>query len=111
VLFYADINDGSYTSGQFGFYCFNSHDVQFYAFGTPILSCGNVNGDESVNISDVVYLINYVFIGGDPPDPVESGDTNCDESVNVSDAIWIINYVFIGGAPPCDTDGDGEPDC
>jgi hypothetical protein len=73
--------------------------------------CGDANSDGSVNVSDAVYIINYVFIGGDPPDPMESGNANCDGSVNVSDAVYIINYVFVGGNAPCDTDGDGTPDC
>jgi hypothetical protein len=73
--------------------------------------CGDANSDEAVNVSDAVAVINYVFIGGNPPDPIEAGDVNCDEAVNVSDAVWIINYVFIGGNDPCDTDGNGEPDC
>jgi hypothetical protein len=73
--------------------------------------CGDANGDGSVNVSDAVYIINYVFIGGNPPEPQASGEVNCDGSVNVSDAVWIINYVFIGGNAPCDVDGDTEPDC
>ncbi len=73
--------------------------------------CGDANGDDAVNVSDAVYIINYVFIGGPAPDPYETGDANCDEAVNVSDAVWIINYVFIGGNPPCDLNGDGQPDC
>jgi hypothetical protein len=74
--------------------------------------CGDANADEIVNVSDAVYLINYVFIFGSPaPDPIESGETNCDGTVNVSDAVWIFNYVFIGGNEPGDIDGDGEPDC
>jgi hypothetical protein len=73
--------------------------------------CGDANGDGKVNVSDAVYIINYVFIGGDPPNPIESGDANCDGSPNVSDAVYIINFVFIGGNAPCDPNGDGMPDC
>jgi hypothetical protein len=73
--------------------------------------CGDTNKDKTVNVSDAVFIINYVFAGGDPPDPLESGDANCDGECNVSDAVWIINYVFVGGNQPCDTDGDGLPDC
>jgi hypothetical protein len=64
--------------------------------------CGDANSDGNVNVSDAVQIINYVFIGGESPQPYLAGDTNCDNSVNVSDAVWIINYVFIGGAEPCD---------
>ncbi len=73
--------------------------------------CGDANKDGTVNVSDAVYVINYVFIGGDPPDPMAAGDCNCDGSCNVSDAVWIINYVFVGGNTPCDMDGDDMPDC
>jgi FG-GAP-like repeat/Bacterial Ig-like domain/Dockerin type I domain/Beta-propeller repeat len=73
--------------------------------------CGDANSDEVINVSDAVWIINYVFVGGDPPDPIESGDCNCDDTCNVSDAVWIINYVFVGGNDPCDSDGDDIPDC
>jgi uncharacterized protein (TIGR02145 family) len=73
--------------------------------------CGDANSDVAVNVSDAIWIINYVFIGGPEPNPFLSGEVNCDGSVNVSDAIWIANYVFIGGNEPCDVDGDGILDC
>ncbi len=77
--------------------------TQILAVGEPDLIIGDANWDGAVNVSDAVYLINYVFIGGDPPQPeMYVGDANCDTAVNVSDAVWIINYVFIGGPEPGD---------
>ncbi|MFH2056622.1 MAG: dockerin type I repeat-containing protein [bacterium] len=73
--------------------------------------CGDANGDAIVNITDAVYLIQYIFSGGAEPDPYESGDANCDSIVNITDAVYLISYIFSGGYPPCDTDGDGIPDC
>jgi len=73
--------------------------------------CGDTNGDEAVNVSDAVHIINYIFNSGGAPDPLSNGDANCDTMVNVSDAVYIINYVFVGGNPPCDTDGNSVPDC
>ncbi len=64
--------------------------------------CGDCNGDGSVNVSDAVGIINYVFVNGAEPDPYESGDVNCDAVVNVSDAVYIINYVFVSGSAPCE---------
>jgi hypothetical protein len=29
---------------------------------------GDANGDQIINVADVVYLINYLFVGGPPPD-------------------------------------------
>jgi hypothetical protein len=95
ILFYAD--DGEVADSQY--------------VSILIYKCGDANADENVNVSDAVWIVNYVFIGGDQPDPLESGDANCDGSVNVSDAVWIVNYVFIGGNSPCDPNNDGVPDC
>jgi hypothetical protein len=61
---------------------------------------GDANNDNAVNVSDAVYIINYVFIGGLPPYCMQEGDANADNSVNVSDAVYIINYVFIEGPAP-----------
>jgi len=72
---------------------------------------GDANGDDNVNVSDAVFIINFAFSGGAPPNPLDAGDANCDVSVNVSDAVYIINYAFSGGYPPGDPDGDGNPDC
>ncbi|MEC9351959.1 MAG: histidine phosphatase family protein [Planctomycetota bacterium] len=33
------------------------------------VSGGDVNGDGMVNITDAVYLLNFLFIGGEPPPP------------------------------------------
>jgi Dockerin type I domain len=63
--------------------------------------CGDANFDSNVNVSDAVWVINYVFVGGGSPLPVLAcGDANSDGMVNVSDAVWIINYVFVGGGAP-----------
>jgi 6-phosphogluconolactonase (cycloisomerase 2 family) len=61
---------------------------------------GDVNGDGIINASDVVYLVNYLFIGGPPPDPLAAGDANCDGTINASDVVYLINYLFVGGPPP-----------
>ncbi len=64
-------------------------------------TCGDANSDGTVNISDAVYLIAYIFAGGSAPDPLLAGDANCDSTVNISDAVYLIAYIFAGGAAPC----------
>jgi hypothetical protein len=67
------------------------------------IACGDANGDGIAgNISDVVYLIWYIFQGGDPPDPYSAGDVTCDGQVNVSDLVYLIHYIFDGGPAPCE---------
>jgi hypothetical protein len=70
--------------------------------------CGDANGDETVNVSDAVYIINYVFVSGPLPVPLACGDANSDGTVNVSDAVYIINYVFVGGGAPEDCSPGSE---
>jgi hypothetical protein len=62
--------------------------------------CGDANADKKVNVSDAVYIINYIFTGGPPPSPLMAADANGSGGVNVSDAVYLINYIFIGGDPP-----------
>ncbi len=62
--------------------------------------CGDANGDQVVDIADVMFLINYLFIGGSAPDPLWVGDASGDGGVDVADVMYLINYLFIGGLPP-----------
>jgi hypothetical protein len=71
----------------------------YAAFTTGYLR-GDANGDGLINVVDVVYLINYLFISGPAPNPLEAGDCNCDGNVDVSDVVYLINYLFIGGPSP-----------
>ncbi len=75
-------------------------------WSTRVFSCrtttlGDADGDGFVTLSDVVFLINYIFANGVPPDPMSAGDSNCDGLVNLSDAVYLINYIFREGAAPC----------
>jgi parallel beta-helix repeat protein/predicted outer membrane repeat protein len=62
---------------------------------------GDVNGDGTIDIADITYLINYLFIDGSAPDPSWVGDANSDGVVDVADVAYLINYLFIDGPPPC----------
>ena len=64
---------------------------------------GDVNADDVMNITDIVYMINYLFINGPAPKPyADQGDMNADGEVNVSDVVYLINYMFIDGPAPID---------
>jgi hypothetical protein len=62
---------------------------------------GDTNQDEMISVGDVVYLMNYLFRGGDQPIPRETGDINCDGAMDVGDVVYLINYLFGQGPPPC----------
>ncbi len=67
--------------------------------------CGDVNHDWFVDWDDVDYLIAWMFEGGPPPIPMESGNVNCDSSIDISDVVWLVNYLQGTGPAPCDCEG------
>lgn len=75
-----------------------------------IYRCGDANGDNDTNIADAVFLVNYVFREGPPPQPVEAGDANEDGLANLGDAVYVINYVFKDGPAPCPHRGSAVTD-
>ena len=58
---------------------------------------GDFNGDTSVNLSDAVGILLYLFMGEAAPDCMEAGDADDDASVNLTDSPFIRNYLFLGG--------------
>ncbi|MCK5124722.1 MAG: hypothetical protein KAR42_00555 [candidate division Zixibacteria bacterium] len=94
AAYYWRVNHYDIADNESGFSAFASFNYVEYI-------CGDANGDLVINVGDAVYIINYAFKGGPPPDPVEAGDANCDGQTNVGDAVYIINYAFKGGPAPC----------
>jgi hypothetical protein len=67
----------------------------------PSYVCGDADGSGTINISDAVFLVAYIFGGGSEPDPYLAGDTDCTGTINISDAVYLVAYIFGGGAAPC----------
>ena len=57
---------------------------------------GDVNGDGSVNISDVTALIDYLLSGNASGINLSGADCNQDSSVNISDVTALIDYLLSG---------------
>lgn len=75
-------------------FCSTKEDV----FQTFIV--GDATGDGIVDVADVVYLLNYLYKGGAPPDPLARGNVNGDGIVDLADIIYLLNYLYKGGPPP-----------
>jgi hypothetical protein len=73
--------------------------------GEPPLVCGDANNSGTVDVGDIVHLINYLYRGGAAPVPILCvGDANHDGTVDVGDIVHLINYLFRGGPAP-------DPNC
>jgi len=97
----SDLAEGSVVEGGIDdFY------VSVYDCGVV---CGDVNDDESIDLSDVIFLTNYLLKGGEPPPyPIYRANANGDEAINLSDAIYIANYKLKGGPEPHDCVNYGQ---
>jgi len=74
----------------------------FVSDTVEIRECGDVNQDNEIRLSDVVYLINYVFKSGPEPIPIAlMGDVNEDNLIDIIDIVFLINYLFQDGPAPC----------
>jgi hypothetical protein len=71
-----------------------------FEVNTPYV-LGDYNGDEILDVTDVVGMINLAFRGGTLSlPPPERMDINCDTVYNIADVVLLINHVFRGSAAP-----------
>lgn len=63
---------------------------------------GNVDNDpnENIDISDLVYLVDWIYHGGPAPACVPEADMNADNAVTSFDVDYLVNYMFKGGPAP-----------
>lgn len=65
--------------------------------------CGDVNGDQGVNILDITFLINYLYKDGGAPVIEGAADADGNDTTNLLDITYLINYLYKSGPRPvCD---------
>ena len=60
----------------------------------------DANGDRRRDISDAIFSLGFLFLGGELPGCPASLDCNNDGRNDISDAIFDLNFLFSGGQPP-----------
>ena len=83
---------GQYYSGE-DFYI----ELDFTCIG---LISGDANGDKTVDVGDIVFLVSHIFQNGLCPCPIATGDATGDSQLNVGDVVYLVNFIFNGGPPP-----------
>ena len=66
----------------------------------PRFHRGDSNADGAINITDGIYTLNFLFLGGPEPPCAEAANANDDEALNITDGIYVLNFLFIGGPEP-----------
>ncbi|MBI4606902.1 MAG: hypothetical protein HY721_33480 [Planctomycetes bacterium] len=61
----------------------------------------DANAADKVGLSDAVYTLGWLFLGGPPPACPDAADANDDGQIGLSDTIFTLGWLFLGGpAPP-----------
>ena len=98
--------------------------------GAGVAGNGDVNGDLSIDLSDAIYLLAFLFQGGSIPEPCpEIAETDCvggnccgnnvdddsDGSTDCDDTDCVADAICLGAPEVCnnatDDDLDGDTDC
>ncbi len=82
--------------------------TETFIFFTENTSCclarGNVDHDPTgtIDIGDLVYLVDYMFTGGAAPECFDEADVDASGAppIDVSDLVYLVDYMFNGGAVP-----------
>jgi hypothetical protein len=102
VLQSAAIGFSGATGGSYADHEIDNVEVRVHAKGGggPTFIRGNANADASINITDGIYILNYLFLGGPRPPCLDAADANNDSTVNITDGIYVLNFLFLGGLKP-----------
>jgi len=61
---------------------------------------GDLDNSGETDILDVIYLIDYIYKEGPPPDPIEAADIDGIPPLNILDIVYLINYIYKNGPSP-----------
>lgn len=65
---------------------------------------GDVNSNNQINLTDVIYSVNFIFKAGPPPFLPCQGDVNgSGGSATLPDIIYLVNFIFKAGPAPVKT--------
>ncbi len=60
---------------------------------------GEVNGQPGINITDVIYILKYLFLGARLPCK-EAADVNDNGEIGIDDALHLLKFLFLAAPQP-----------
>lgn len=87
--------------------------------GSPsVFVRGDVTAEGQYDLTDPIYLLTYLFLGGPPPPCKDAADVDDSSVLELTDAVYMLNHLFLGGPAPstpfgeCGADpGEDDLDC
>jgi hypothetical protein len=81
----------------------------FSVVATSPFHRGDPDASGSVDLTDTIFILENLFLGGLAPACLESADANNDGAVDISDGIHLLNWLFLGGPEPASPGPPGAP--
>ncbi|HVP07445.1 MAG TPA: hypothetical protein VMS71_06350, partial [Candidatus Acidoferrum sp.] len=73
-----------------------------YEFTYTNFVCGDVDHNGvGPDISDLSYLVDFLFVSGPPPAVLEASSFDCNLVLDISDLTVLVDFLFANGAPLC----------
>ena len=72
---------------------------------------GDTDGNGSVEITDAIRILIFLFRDGVAFDCPPQADADADGLIQLTDAVFLLNYLFRGGGPPGDLSDEEEESC
>lgn len=70
--------------------------------------CGDINGDQIINMNDITFIISYLYKNGPCPENLAMCDVNQSQSINILDPIFLLSFLYKEGpSPTCPSSGPG----
>ena len=102
-VFFQDL-DAPKVDGQWGMYYYDAQRSNSVLSSDSLIEGnfirGDANSDGIVDLTDAIYLLNFLFQGGPTSKCQDAVDTNDDGIVDLTDAIYLLNHLFVGGKSP-----------
>lgn len=61
---------------------------------------GDANADGDLNLTDAIFTLNGLFLGGPQPPCADAADADDSGTLNLTDAVFSLNYLFQSGPVP-----------
>jgi hypothetical protein len=60
----------------------------------------DANQDGKVDISDAIFTLDWLFLGGPGPACRAAASSNGDGAIDIADAIYLLGHLFLGDPSP-----------
>ncbi len=83
--------------------------------GGPVFRRGDPDDNGSIQLTDGIFILNFLFLGGTEPPCSDAADADDNGAIQLTDGILILNFLFLGGDsipapfPECGGDRGEDP--